>query len=144
MDVDPRLDEIDDCLYRVSTKTVIKDRDKVLLVQEVPEMWWGFPGGGVDHGETVKDSLFRELKEELGLPVEQIETDLKIIHYTLGTVVNGIPRMNLFYEVKIPRDLLKATDQVARWGWFSRQEFMELNMSASYADRETLAQVIFS
>ena len=75
MKVDPRLNEIDDCLYRVATKAIVVHEDKVLLVKEIPEMWWSFPGGGVDHGESVENSLVRELTEELGVTVEDIQTD---------------------------------------------------------------------
>jgi len=56
MYVDPRLNQIDDCLYRVATKAIIMQDDKVLLVQETPELWWGFPGGGIDHGETAESA----------------------------------------------------------------------------------------
>lgn len=143
MQIDPRLDEIDDCLYRVATKAMIVSDDKVLLVQELPELWWGFPGGGVDHGETIESSLVRELTEELGVQDSDIKTDYKIVHHTIGTVVNKIPRMNVFYKVEINRDALKQTDQVAKWQWFTRDEFMEITMSPSYKDRSMLAEVIF-
>jgi len=144
MDVDPRLNNIDDCLYRVATKAIVVHGNEVLLVKEIPEMWWGFPGGGVDHGETVETSLVRELKEELGVSAADITTDYKIAHHTIGTVVDNIPRMNVFYKVSIPEKALKITDQVAEWQWSTHEEFMKLNMSPSYKDRAKLAEVIFS
>src|SRR6266496_1758730 len=142
MDVDPRLNNIDDCLYRVATKAIVVHGNEVLLVKEIPEMWWGFPGGGVDHGETVETSLVRELKEELGVSAADITTDYKIAHHTIGTVVDNIPRMNVFYKVSIPEKALKITDQVAEWQWSTHEEFMKLNMSPSYKDRAKLAEVI--
>jgi len=107
MRIDPRLNEIDDCLYRVATKALIVQNNKVLLVKEIPEMWWGFPGGGVDHGETVELSLTREIVEELGVPAKEVTSDFKIAHYSIGTIVNYIPRMNIFYKVSLPKELLK-------------------------------------
>ncbi len=142
MHIDPRLNEIDDCLYRVATKAIIMQDDKVLLVQETPELWWGFPGGGIDHGETVELALFRELAEELGVPAAQITSDLTTLHYTVGTVVHGIPRMNLFFRVSIPPELIKSTNQVSGWDWFGKDAFLGLTMSPSY-NRQTLAQLIF-
>jgi len=141
MHIDPRLNEVHDCLYRVAARALVVQNNKVLLVQETPEMWWGLPGGGVDHGETVETSLIRELEEELGV-TEKITTDFKIAHYTLGTI-HHIPRLNLFFRVSLPKELLKNTTHVAAWGWFTKDEFMKLNMSASYRDREKLADVIF-
>jgi 8-oxo-dGTP pyrophosphatase MutT (NUDIX family) len=143
MQIDPRLNDIDDCLYRVATKALIINGNKVLLVKEIPEMWWGFPGGGIDHGETIETALVRELEEELGIEVKDVSTDYEIAHHTIGTVVDGIPRMNVFYKVKIPEQALKNTDHVAEWQWFTRDGFMKTNMSPSYSDRPRLAEVIF-
>jgi 8-oxo-dGTP pyrophosphatase MutT (NUDIX family) len=143
MDIDQRLNEIDDCLYRVATKALVVNGGRVLLVKEIPEMWWGFPGGGVDHGEAVETSLIRELEEELGVSSENITTDFTIAHHTIGTIVDGIPRMNVFYKVDIPEKALKETNHIAEWRWFTRDEFMKLGMSPSYKDRSRLAQVIF-
>ncbi len=143
MQIDPRLDEIDDCLYRVATKAMVVQNDKVLLVKEIPEMWWGFPGGGVDHGETIESSLIRELTEELGVQPNDIKTDFEIVHHSIGTVVNNIPRMNVFFRVEILETALTTTDEVAEWQWFTRDEFLELALSPYYAERRKLAKVIF-
>ena len=143
MDIDPRLNDIDDCLYRVATKAMVVHDDKVLLVKEIPEMWWGFPGGGVDHGETVETSLIRELEEELGVSATDVTTNYKIAHHTIGTVVDKIPRLNVFYRVSLPEQALNKTEHVAEWQWFTQYEFMKLNMSPSYKDRAKLAEVIF-
>ena len=143
MQIDSRLNEIDDCLYRVATKAIIVQDEQVLLVQETPEMWWGFPGGGVDHGEPIETSLVREIEEELGVPAKEVSSDFKIAHYSIGTVVDTIPRMNIFFRVTLPEEHLQKTDHVAAWGWFTKDKFLELNMSPSYADREALADVIW-
>ncbi len=143
MKVDPRLNEIDDCLYRVATKAIITQGDRVLMVKEIPEMWWAFPGGGVDHGETIESSLVREVEEEVGVPAKEVVSDFKIVYYTIGKVVNGVPRMNLLYKVTVPEELLGETGDVAEWHWFTEDEFMSLNMSPSYDDRIKLAEVIF-
>ena len=122
---------------------MITQGDGVLLVKEIPELWWGFPGGGVDHGETVESSLAREIEEELGVPAAEITSDFRIVHYSIGAVVNHIPRMNLFFKVSLPKNLLKKTAHVAEWQWFTKDEFMNLHMSPSYKDRADLADVIF-
>ena len=57
-----------DYLYRVSLKAVIFDeRGRILVVKETGRDWWDLPGGGMDHDETVKGALARELHEEVSL-----------------------------------------------------------------------------
>ena len=56
-----------DYLFRISLKAVIiNDEGKVLIVKETGRDWWDIPGGGLDHGESVKAALIRELHEVVG------------------------------------------------------------------------------
>lgn len=53
---------------------VIRDR-QVLLVRRAnpPDAGrWGFPGGKIDHGETLFDAATRELAEETGVTAEPL------------------------------------------------------------------------
>lgn len=55
-----------DFLFRISVKGMITNEDgKVLVVKETDRKSWDLPGGGMDHGETIKDALARELYEEV-------------------------------------------------------------------------------
>jgi 8-oxo-dGTP pyrophosphatase MutT (NUDIX family) len=142
--IDSRLNDIDDCLYRVAIRALIVNNDKVLLVKEaVRGTWWAFPGGGVDHGEAVESSLVREVEEELGVPAKEVSSDFQIVHYNIGNVVNAIPRMNLFFKVSVPEERLTKTHHVEKWAWFTKNEFMKLDMHPSY-DKTQLVHVLFS
>ena len=142
MQIDPRLNDIDDCLYRVAIRVLIVQNHRVLLVKEVSDRWWAFPGGGVDHGETIKASLVREVEEELGVPAEGVASDFQIVYYNIGNVVNAIPRMNLFFKASVSAEQLKKTAHIAAWGWFTKSEFMKLDLHPSY-DKTKLADVTF-
>lgn len=57
-----------DYLFRVSLKAVIFNQDgHILVVKEKGRDWWDIPGGGLDHGESIKEALSRELYEEVSL-----------------------------------------------------------------------------
>jgi 8-oxo-dGTP pyrophosphatase MutT (NUDIX family) len=142
MQIDPRLNEIDDCLYRVAVRVVIVKDNKVLLVKEASDNWWAFPGGGIDHGETVESSLVREIEEELGVPAKKVISDFEIVHYNIGNVVNAVPRMNLYCKASVSEEQLKKTAHVAKWEWCTKDEFLQLPMHASY-DKAKLVSVIF-
>jgi len=142
MHIDPRLNEVDDCLYRVAVRVLIIQDERVLLVRE-HDGWWSPPGGGVDHDETIESTLTREVEEELGVPAGQVFSDFQIAYYNIGNVVSGVPRMNIFFKATVPEKLLQKTAEVAEWNWFTEEEFLELSLNASY-NKADLAGVIFS
>ncbi len=59
-------------LYRPNVAAVIVSssypKDKEIFIAERNDMddTWQFPQGGIDKGESPKEALFRELKEEIG------------------------------------------------------------------------------
>jgi len=140
--IDPRLNDIDDCLYRVAIRVLIVQDDKVLLVKEADDSWWALPGGGVDHGETIESTLVREVEEELGVPAKEVSSDFEIVHYNIGDVVNAVPRMNLFFKAMVAETMLKKTDHVSEWGWFTKGEFLKTDLHSSY-NKAALVDVIF-
>ncbi len=142
MDIDPKLNEVDDCLYRVAVRFFVMNNDKVLLIYESEGDWWALPGGGIDHGETVEVAMYRELEEELGIAHEHVHSDFRIAHYTIGAVVNGVPRMNIYIKVKVAHDLLRITSHTRDLQWFDRDSFMNADLHQSF-DKKVLASVIF-
>src|SRR3954454_19324841 len=49
----------------VVARAVVRRDGLVLLVQEIAEGYWFFPGGHVEPGEEPQDAVVRELREEL-------------------------------------------------------------------------------
>lgn len=54
----------------MATAAVIWHDQKILIAQREKDEFWEFPGGKIDPGETPKQCLIREIKEELDLDIE--------------------------------------------------------------------------
>ena len=54
-------------IYRVVAKALITDSTGRVLVVKEGQDFWSLPGGGLEHGESAKECLEREIKEEIGI-----------------------------------------------------------------------------
>lgn len=70
--------------YIQVTAGLIWKNGKVLITRRPNgthlEGMWEFPGGKKEHGETLKECMRREIREELGLDIEAGELLLKVRH----------------------------------------------------------------
>ncbi|MBS2970565.1 8-oxo-dGTP diphosphatase [Metabacillus sp. KIGAM252] len=55
------------------TNCVLKKDSKVLLLQKPRRGWWVAPGGKMEQGESLKDSVIREYREETGIYLKNPE-----------------------------------------------------------------------
>ena len=75
---------------KTSTAIIPYEPNKILLIKRntVPfKGYWALPGGRVDPGETVEQTIVREVKEETGLDVT---IERKIGEYTEQGVKDGV------------------------------------------------------
>jgi 8-oxo-dGTP diphosphatase len=71
-----RLVRITQTKFTVSAAViVVNERQEVLLLDHVlrPRSGWGFPGGLLDAGEQILDALKREVREEIGIDLENVK-----------------------------------------------------------------------
>lgn len=122
--VDPRLEEIISCLYRVATKAVVVADSKLLVVKE-EKGWYGLPGGGVEHGQDLRESLVREVEEELGhsLPLNSIPAQPTLVS-NVG-IFDGIPRVTMCYVVELNTTDFPLPSELEH-AWVSEDELKEL------------------
>lgn len=65
-------------MFRILTKALVFKNDKILLLRRSKHsafgaLKWDLPGGKLEFGETLEDSLIREIKEETKINVKLIK-----------------------------------------------------------------------
>jgi 8-oxo-dGTP diphosphatase len=101
-------------MYVRVVAAVIKDGDKIFATARGYgefKGWWEFPGGKIEKGETPRQALVREIKEELSLTIEVGEL--------IGTIEYDYPTFHLsmdsFWCEIIGGDLILKEAQDAKW-----------------------------
>jgi putative (di)nucleoside polyphosphate hydrolase len=65
---------IDETGYRYGVGIILLNENRqVFFAKRIGMLAWQFPQGGMHEGETPEQSMFRELKEEIGLNPEDVE-----------------------------------------------------------------------
>ena len=67
---------------------VINSMNKVLICRRKNTRTWQFPQGGIDNGEDIKNAMYRELSEEIGLSKD----DVILVGESEGTITYDIPK----------------------------------------------------
>ena len=73
-------------LVEVAVGILIRPDGDFLLTSRPPgkvyEGYWEFPGGKIEHGETVEQALRRELQEEIGITIGPVQAwKIEIVDY---------------------------------------------------------------
>ena len=55
--------------FRIGVSALIFREDEILLAHRSDIDWWNLPGGGMELGETLEETVKREVLEETGLQV---------------------------------------------------------------------------
>ena len=75
--------------YRPNVGIVlVNSRNEVFWAKRIREHAWQFPQGGIKHGETPVQAMYRELFEEVGLAPQHV----KILGRTRGWLRYDVPR----------------------------------------------------
>jgi len=86
---------------QVAVGVLLNDKNEVLVALRPEESHqgglWEFPGGKVEHGESVEDALKREFNEELGLNILSSSPFMEIRHsYSDKSVMLNVCRIEAY------------------------------------------------
>ncbi|RNE64210.1 (deoxy)nucleoside triphosphate pyrophosphohydrolase [Cryobacterium tepidiphilum] len=86
---------------------------------------WEFPGGKVERGESPRDALVRELREELDVVVNVGE----LIHRGMTTIGETLIELSCFAATLAGAAPERSTDH-DQLGWFLPQDLISLDWAA--------------
>lgn len=95
---------------------IFNEKGQVLLQRRSDDALWGNPGGSMDLGETIYETIIREIKEETNLEIKK--KDLKIFNIYSGEdqhhiYPNGdeVYFINIIFETNIYRGEIKIDSE---------------------------------
>jgi len=125
---------------RVGCSAVIFDemRKKILLTKRADNGQWCLPGGGMESGESVRETCIREVREETGLNIEVkrligiYTTPHELIVYPDG---NQFQLVAFCFEATVNGGKLNLSKETTEYGYFSCEQIQKLDMLHNHIQR---------
>lgn len=107
-----------------SIKIILIYKNKVLLLSEGDS--FDLPGGRMEYGEGIFDTLQREIKEELGLNLKFTSEPVLIRVYDYLYPKDKVQRVYVVYAYEIKKELVNLPNNV-QWYSFSDIDSLQQN-----------------
>lgn len=118
---------MNDCLYRISVKALITDESGRFLLARESDGTWDMLGGGLEHNEDPINELRREIQEETGLKVTDIQSAPKYF-VTAYKPAKDVYIANIMYETQIKNLEFTPSDECEELRYVTIDEARKLNL----------------
>ncbi len=95
-------------------------------LKDATKFYWGFPKGGIEKGESSKETALREVKEETGIKakiVAKIEDSKYIFTGADGEKIFKV--VSIYLMESKSGELTKQLTEISDIGWFTKEEVLE-------------------
>lgn len=112
-------------------RIIYKREGKILLCKGIEYDHYFLPGGHVEFGDTLEQTIYKEMNEELGLNKEDI-SDIQFVKFfenTYGTEENKFHEINFVFNAKIKEGLeIKSQEDHISFEWVDEDKISEVNL----------------
>lgn len=124
--------------FHLGVKALIRDRQgKILLLQVNPQKlrgdqlaYWDLPGGRLQKGDSVKDTLLREIEEETGITTVSEITPLTVVLSNIRIPLENNDSVGLIlsvYTCTVPQDAsITLSDEHGAYRWVIAKDAADL------------------
>jgi ADP-ribose pyrophosphatase YjhB (NUDIX family) len=137
----PRIDYIDDpnapranSVVPSVVAAIEDDQGRILLVHKTDNDLWALPGGGHDIGESIRDTVVREVKEETGYDVDvtaivgTYTNPNQVMAYDDGEVRQ---QFSICFAARLLGGELRASSESKEVAWVPVERIPDLDMHPS-------------
>lgn len=113
-------------LIELTNMCLVYDNDRILVQEKVGTMYSGglvFPGGHIEAGESLTNSVIREIREETGLTIKNPQP----CGYKDWIEDDGTRYLVLLYKTNQFEGELKASDE-GRVFWLDKEDIPKANL----------------
>ncbi len=110
--------------YHITNYSILFNEKDEFLLLKYTNGGWAFPGGHLEYGENWKESLLREIKEEINVESKHVELKLPI-H------INNWEHKGKFYFGtttlgNVYTDKVVLSDEHEDYRWISKEDFHKI------------------
>lgn len=112
---------------------IVNPEGKILLAKRGPKAKnekgkWEFPGGSVEFGDTMKDTIIREMKEELGIEIELLDR-LPVLDHILPEENQHWVTSGFIAKIKKGEPKILEKEKCSEIKWYLLEELEKLPLS---------------
>jgi nucleoside triphosphatase len=123
----------------VTVSGIVHNHKGEILLCKMPEGrgaypgQWAIPGGGIDEGEQMRETLVREMGEEVGLKVAELEPfafeDAVRDKISRDGSAERLYMIHLVFDCKVVSGELKMNDEFEEYAWVMPEKLREYDLN---------------